>query len=176
MGSLKKVEELVSPHKGTRPEMRVRDVYKLLYQGVFGVGHIMGSGAWDYLQREVSWIDLRDQASDPILESVSLDGSVVRVNLRPFIREGYTLNQLMVAMRNSEIIGNPADFVEILDNFAKLVWSGRFDFEHNEVKEITNALDKNAPQPQHHTHQYREAYHPAYRVVKRSEILKTLGL
>ena len=52
MGSWKRIAELVGEHKAIRPEMRARDAYKLLYQGVFGVGHIMGSGAWDYLQSE----------------------------------------------------------------------------------------------------------------------------
>lgn len=176
MGSWKKVAELVSMHKCARPEMRARDTYKLLYQGVFGVGHIMGPGAWDYLKNEAAGINLSDQASDPLMESISLDDSVVRVNLRPFVREGYALNHMMEAMRNSEITGNPTQFVEIWDAFAELVWSGQLDFEHNEVDVLNRGLDKSAPQPQHHTPQYREAYHPAYRVVRRREILKILGI
>jgi hypothetical protein len=176
MASWKKVAELVVLHKEARPEMRARDAYKFLYQGVFGVGHIMGPGAWDYLQKETTGIDLNDQLGDPLMESVSLDGSVVRVNLRPYMREGYLLNHLMEAMRNSEVTGDPVQFVEIWDAFAELVWSGKLDFEHNEVDAINTSLDRNNPQPQHHTPQYREAYHPTYRVVRRREILKILGL
>ena len=176
MGSWRRVTELVGEHKAARPEMRARDVYKLLYQGVFGVGHIMGPGAWDYLQGEANSVDPKDQPGDPLLESVSLDGSVIRVNLRPFIREGYPLNKLMEAMRQSDIAGNPALFLEAWDAFAELVWSGQLDFEHNEVDAINKALDRAKPQPMHHTQQYRDAYHPAYRVVRRREILKILGI
>jgi hypothetical protein len=176
MGSWKKVAELVKMHKEARPAMRAKDAYKLLYQGVFGVGHIMGPNAWDYLQKEANDINVNDQPGDPLMESVSLDGSVIRVNLRPYIRKGYSLNHLMEAMRNSEIIGEPAQFVEIWDAFAELVWSGKLDFEHNEVDVINRDLDKNAPKPQHHTTQYREAYYPSYRVVRRREIFKILGL
>jgi hypothetical protein len=176
MGSWKKVAELIILHKCARPEMRAKDAYKLLYQGVFGVGHIMGPGAWDYLQKEAAGVDVNDQPKDPLMESVSLDGSVIRVNLRPYIREGYPLNYLMEAMRNSEITGDPTQFVEEWDAFAELVWSGQLNFEHNEVVALNKDLDKSAPQPQHHTPQYREAYHPAYRVVRRREILKILGL
>ena len=46
--------------------MRARDAYKLLYQGVYGVGHIMGPGAWDYLQREAKSLDIKDQLGDPL--------------------------------------------------------------------------------------------------------------
>ena len=176
MGSWRRVAELIGEHKNARPEMRARDVYKLLYQGVFGVGHIMGPGAWDYLQKEAQEIDLKAQPSDPLLETVSLDGSIVRVNLRPFLRASYPLNKLMEAMRSSDITGVPAVFVESWDAFAELVWSGQLDFEHNEVDTINRALDRAKPQPMHHTQPYRDAYYPAYRVVRRREILKILGI
>jgi hypothetical protein len=176
MGSWRRVAEFVSEHKVIRPEMRARDAYKLLYQGVFGVGHIMGPGAWDYLQSEAKSVDLSDQPGEPLMESVSLDGSIVRVNLRPFISEGYPLNKLMEAMRESDIAGNPQVFLESWDTFAELVWSSQLDFEHNEVDTINKALDRSKPQPMHHTQQYRDSYHPAYRVVRRREILKILGI
>jgi hypothetical protein len=176
MGSWRRVAKLVGEQKTARPEMRVRDVYKLLYQGVFGVGHIMGPGAWDYLQDEAKSIDPKDQPNDPLLETISLDGSIVRVNLRPFIREGHTLKLLMEAMKQSDIAGNPAAFLEAWDAFAELVWSGQLDFEHNEVDAINKALDRAKPQPMHHTQQYRDVYYPAYRVVRRREILKILGI
>jgi hypothetical protein len=176
MGSWKRVAELVGAHKAARPEMRARDAYKLLYQGVYGVGHLMGPGAWDYLQKEAASLDVKDQPGDPLMESVSVDGSVVRVNLRPFLAKGYPLIQLMEAMRNSEVVGNPKDLIEIWEAFAKLVWSGQLDFEYNEVDAINRDLDRDAPQPMHHTQEYRDNYHPAYRVVRRREILKILGI
>lgn len=176
MGSWRGVAGLISHHKGARPEMRARDAYKLLYQGVFGVGHIMGPGAWDYLRTEAAGLDLAEKIADPLVESVSPDGTMVRVNLRPYVRGGYPLHLLMEAMRLSDVTGRPAQFVEEWDAFAELVWSGQLDFEHPEVDEINRGLDRVMPQPMHHTPQYREAYHPAYRVVRRREALKVLGV
>lgn len=176
MGSWRGVAGLVSSHKEARPEMRARDAYKLLYQGVFGVGHIMGPGAWDYLLREIDGLDLDVKMVDPLVESVSVDGTIVRVNLRPYVGSGYSLQPLMEAMRLSDVSGRPAQFVEEWDAFAELVWSGQLDFEHSEVEEINRGLDRAKPQPMHHTPQYREAYHPAYRVVRRREVLKILGI
>jgi hypothetical protein len=176
MGSWRRVAEFVGEHKAARPEMRARDVYKLLYQGIFGVGHIMGPGAWEFLLSETNSINTNEQLSDPLLESVSIEGSIVRVNLRPFIREGYPLNKLMEAMRESDLAGSPTAFIETWDAFADLVWSGQLLFEHNEIDAINNVLDRAKPQPMHHTQQYRDAYHPAYRVVRRREILKILSI
>ncbi len=176
MGVWRRVYDLVAQHKAARPEMRARDAYKLLYQGVFGVGHIMGPGAWDYLQGEAKAVSLEDQPREPLMEPVSLAGAVVRVNLRPYIREGYPLHALMEAMRHSDIEGNPAEFLDIWDTYAELVWNGQLDFEHNEVDAVSKALDRAKPQPMHHTQQYRDAYRPAYRVVRRREVLKILGI
>jgi hypothetical protein len=176
MVSWRGVAELVGEHKAARPEMRARDAYKLLYQGVFGVGHILGPSAWEYLQGEAAGLDIETLLGDSLMEDVSLDGGVVRVNLRPYLRSGYALAKLMEAMRSSEIAGNPAIFVQEWDAFAELVWSGQLDFEHNEVDDVNKALDRNRPQPMHHTQQYRNAYHPAYRVVRRREVLKIIGV
>lgn len=176
MGIWRRVAEVMGAQKVARPEMRARDAYKLLYQGVFGVGHIMGPGAWDYLQSEAAALDIQGQPGDPLLEDAALDGTVVRINLRPYLRGGHSLTKLMEAMRQSDIAGNPAAFLEAWDAFAELVWSSQLDFEHSEVDAINRALDRAKPQPMHHTQQYRDAYHPAYRVVRRREILKILGI
>jgi hypothetical protein len=176
MGSLREVAELVTVHKRSRPEMRARDVYKLLFQGIYGVGHLMGPGVWDYLQREAKSLDVKDQPSEALMESVSVDGSVVRVNLRPFIAKDYPLIQLMDAMRNSEINGKPSDFLELWDNFVELVWSGQLDFDQEEVSTVNKSLNRDKPQPMHHTQEYRDAYHPAYRVILKREVLKITGL
>jgi hypothetical protein len=82
----------------------------------------------------------------------------------------------MEAMRQSDIVGNPADFLEGWDTFTELVWNGQLDFEHDEVDAIGKSLDRAKPQPMHHTSQYRDAYYPAYRVVRRREVLKILGI
>jgi hypothetical protein len=176
MVSWEKVAELVEWQKDTRPAMRARDAYKLLYQGVFGVGHIMGPGAWEYLQREASNLNMAEQPSEPLMEPVSVDGQVVRVNLRPFLRENQPLSKLMEAMRLSNIDGDAAEFLEIWGAFAKLPWSLELGFEREDIEAISRSLNSTNPQPMHHTHEYRDAYHPAYRVVNKRELARVLSL
>lgn len=171
-----KVSELVKWHKSMRPAIRARDAYKLLYQGIFGVGHIMGPGAWEHLQREASSLNTSDQPNEPFMEPVSLDGLVVRVNLRPFLRENQPLSKLMEAMKLSEIRGDAAEFLEIWDAFEKFPWSLKLGFEHEDIEAISRSLNRVNPQPLHHTQEYRDAYHPAYRVVNKREMTKVLNL
>ena len=40
--------------------MNSQDAYKLIFQGVFGIGHIMGDSAWGYLESEAAQVDLND--------------------------------------------------------------------------------------------------------------------
>lgn len=44
------MEAFILGHLERRPLMEAIDVYKLLYQAVFGVGHILGENAFDRLQ------------------------------------------------------------------------------------------------------------------------------
>ena len=81
--------------------MRATDFYKLLFQGVFGVGHIMGSAAWNWLRKETESVDLEGHPEEPLLEGVSADGSMVRVNLRPYLKRGLPLEDLFEAMEKS---------------------------------------------------------------------------
>jgi len=175
MVTWEKVAELVEWHKTARPAMRARDTYKLLYQGIFGIGHIMGPGAWEYLKQEASQLNTIEQPSEPLMEPVSVNARVVRVNLRPFLRENQPLSKLMEAMRLSDIHGNASEFLEIWDAFAHFPWSLKLGFERDDIEAISNSLNSVNPQPMHHTQEYRDVYHPAYRVVKKQEITEVLG-
>jgi len=60
------------------------DIYKCLHQGEFGVGHIMDNpaAAREGLAREL--FRAESGAPEPIFEKIAPDGSVLRINLRPY--------------------------------------------------------------------------------------------
>ncbi|MDQ7781719.1 MAG: hypothetical protein RDU20_02490 [Desulfomonilaceae bacterium] len=60
------------------------DIYKFLHQGEFGIGHIVDDPMTfgNNLARDL--LKARPEADRPILEDVSRDGTVFRVNLRPY--------------------------------------------------------------------------------------------
>jgi hypothetical protein len=159
-----------------RPAARPQDIYKLLYQGVFGVGHIVTEGAMAVLIEEASRINLNDHQEDPLIESVSPDGSMVRVNLRKYILQGGNLDKLYTVMQESASIqGEPEEFLRYWDQFKKLVDDGVLYFPHSEIKELDDFIKHEGVKPKHHTEQYREAYYPAYRVVSMKIYNKVMG-
>jgi len=175
MGAREKVEALLMEHVQRRPLMAATDVYKLLYQEVFGVGHILGEGARARLLDEAETVNLEDHPEEPLIEAVSPEGSMVRVNLRPYLRKGLSLEALYEAMlETAEIEGDPAKFLEAWNVFKELVKNERISINWNEVEALDKEIDETGVHPHHHSEAYREAYYPAYRVVKRDALYKIL--
>jgi len=162
-----RVKGLIEEHFMRRPLMRATDVYKLLYQGVFGVGHIMGEEAWERLQEEAGRIDPEDHLWEPLIEVVSADESMVRVNLRPFLRRGLPLDRLFKAMNETAVWEGVAEnFLRGWRAFNELVEAGIIAVDKGELERLSRELDENEIRPHHHSEAYRDAYYPAYRVVR----------
>ncbi len=160
--------EFLLTHLEMRPGTRVQDVYKLLFQGVFGVGHIMGEDAYQRLLEEAGRVDLLDHQGEPLLEPVSVDGEVVRVNLRPYLRQGGSLDDLYEAMKGSSAVkGDPEEFMSLWGLFKELAEEEKLGMDQKTIDEYDEELRTRGPEPRHHSAGYREAYYPAYRIVRR---------
>jgi len=159
-------KEFLLSHIERRPLMEVRDVYKLLYQGVFGVGHIMGGNAKNRLEEEANRIDLEDHKWEPLIEPVNPEGSLIRVNLRPYMRGDGDLECLYDAMvESSTKKGEVSQFIESWGEFKKLNDEENLGFSRDDIREYDHVIDKERIEPKHHTEKYRQSYYPAYRVV-----------
>jgi hypothetical protein len=161
--------EFMDAYLERRPRSTVQDVYKLLYQGVFGVNHIMGGEALHRLIEEAERVMQLNGYEDPLLESASPDGYIVRVNLRPFIRIGGNLMVLFNAMEESVDVKEDNDSFTTLWRWFKEAYVPQV-FEEASIRDIDEDLRSSGPRPRHHSDQYREAYYPAYRVIKRSAL------
>lgn len=170
------VERLLTAHFELRPLMGATDFYKLIYQGVFGVGHIMAEGAWDWLEKEAEGLNLQEHPEEPLLEEVSADGKMVRVNLRPYLRQGLPLGGLFAAMEEaSRVEGSSEEFMEAWAVFKALAASGRLKVDMGEFEALNDELRREGCRPHHHSEAYQAAYHPAYRVVTRESLAGVLG-
>jgi len=168
---------LVAEHHSRRPLMRAADWYKLLYQGVFGVGHILGEGSYASLVEEAERVRDLGLRDEPLLERVSPDGSMVRVNLRPYVRVGGSLEALDGAMRaSSSLRGEPKAFIRLWRRFKAVALERGLGLDDGEVCELDDVLAERGPVAMHHTAEYREAYYPAYRVVGLSDLQRAVGL
>lgn len=162
--------ELVNWHQRLRPKLEIQDVYKLLYQSVFGVGHIIRSGgqALECLQRELDSIDLRLHPQEELVENISIDGSQIRVNLRPFARQGMEVEKLFAAMKLSAESNRGAidEFKRVWGDFGSLVRSGAFGFDYKNYRGFDRFARDNKYPVVHHSHAYSKLYAPSYRVVE----------
>ncbi|MCB2171244.1 hypothetical protein KQH65_00740 [archaeon] len=170
------VKHLILEHLNRRPMARAQDIYKLLFQGVFGVAHIVSDRAWDILVEEAGRINLQDHAKDPLIESVSPDDSMVRVNLRQYINSGGYLETLYRVMRKSaEHKGDEQVFLDYWSQYKNMVAEGLVSGAQVEIDELDKLIRHEGVKPRHHTEPYRQAYYPAYRVVKMETYYEYVG-
>jgi len=157
----------IKKHIKRYPQAQPRDVYKLIFQGIYGVSHIITGKAWDYLHEEAGRIPIEDYPDRPLIEPASPDGSMVRVNLRPFLRLTLSLEDLFLVMTASAgMAGDDERFIELWRVFVDLVETGEIEMELERVREIQDSIDRKGIKPMHHSEPYRQAYYPAYRVVR----------
>lgn len=148
--------------------MEPRDVYKLLYQGVRGPEHSILSPAAFTEQLSAEWESLELAVGDPLWESIRPDGSLLRLNLRPFKAEGGSLVNLIAACLKTghRRWGTQAELEVAWENFSTLCGEQSWPYMSLErVKTFTTWLEANGYPPVHHSEQYRSLYRPAYRLV-----------
>lgn len=120
--------ELVREHKKMRPLMEIQDVYKLIYQSTLGLGHLLKNHetAKDYLIDEIENIQ-KVIVKEVLIEDISINNSMVRVNLRPFNEKKMSPEKLFDAMlltekKNTSTIN---DFIKTWELFIKLAEQGK---------------------------------------------------
>jgi hypothetical protein len=158
---------LIQEHLARRPGMELRDIYKLLYQGVRGPEHLVSSPAVFAERLAAEWESLDLADGDPLWESIRPDGSLLRLNLRPFKAQGGDLNKLVTACLEtaSRFWGTQADLQQAWYSFTASCedhhWPG---IAPKEVEAFTGWLEANGFPAAHHSARYRSLYRPAYRL------------
>lgn len=162
------VRERVLEARRRCPAVTVQDVYKMFYQAVFGVRHLLQDrrGARKYLQSEYDAVAAADR---PLLEPLSADGEVVRIDLEACKFRGLDLDRLFLAMTESaEAIGGTAqEFAAYWRAFTELIERGDLPYSPAEAREWGQRVPDDE-RPVHHSAAVEESCRPHYRVVKRS--------
>jgi hypothetical protein len=163
--------QLLAIHLESHPSATAQDVYKFLHQGIFGPGHLIDDrdAAARYLNDEIDELDL-SQVIEMSCEPLGGDPAMVRVHLRPYVREGRDGTDLLDVLVASAGVfeGGPRAMRHALDAAAE--WLRR-NGRSTTADELDRLRDDTAPRgfpPVHHSESYRAAYHPAYRVVLES--------
>jgi hypothetical protein len=149
--------------------MAPADVYKLLYQGVLGPEHLIASPDDFAARLRVEYEAVEPDDSEPLWERVRPDGTLRRVNLRPFkAREGDVESLTVACLRTAERRwGTPAELRAAWVGFVELCRAGRWPaFDPAEVLDLSVRLEEQGYPAIHHSARYREVYRPAYRLVE----------
>ncbi len=165
-----KLIELIREHQDKKKYFEIQDAYKLIYQSVYGIGHILANPAMAqrYLAQEFKSINAIDD--EALIENISIPGEIVRLNLRPYKQQKVHINRLFQAMMRSaaEISGSREKFLDLWNQFNQAVLNSDLNFDKQQLK-IFDGKAKSENYPvMHHSRAYREANRPAYRVLKKT--------
>ena len=161
------VEELKSilrDHAKRYPAMEPTDAVKLIYQNEFGGGHLIRDeeGCLNYLRREYESVEKNASVS----REEYIGNGIIRINLaavteadleklgRDFIRSAATHK------------GNGDSFRAKLSLLEELTAEGVFSFDSVALDAYLKEYEKMGYPAVSHSQAYRDAYRPAYRIVK----------
>ena len=168
----------IQQHLSWNPLMEVRDVYKLLYQGVMGSEHIISSPE-KYKSNLLQELDeLLADPAERLLVPVRADKMLMRINLRPWKALHFEIDPLIKALlETGEMsMGTPELLQAAWARFAELCETRQIQqFSTNTVHGFGAWLVEMAFPVVHHSDIYRRAYHPAYRLIS-PQFLARLGL
>ena len=150
------IRKQLDVQKKRYPLMTEQDVVKFVFQGMLGVGHLISS-LNDAQQRLAAEMDpLEPDEHEPLFETISTDW--VRLNLRPAKAQGISPKQVAQQLcLSAELVPSLFSRQDVYSFCVGLDGSA-------EMKAAAeNILD--AGYLPSHSARYREAYHPAYRVM-----------
>jgi hypothetical protein len=160
---------LILDQQQTKKCFAIQDAYKLIYQAVFGIEHILDNheAAKRYLAQELETIVAGD--AEELIENISLPGNIVRLNLKPYKCRHGDADKLFDAMLRSAalITGSREDFLKLWGYFKQAVNQNKLDFNFAELEAFDKKVQSENYPPTHHSPQYREANQPSYRVLQR---------
>ena len=159
------LEQILRRHARKYPMMQPTDAVKLIYQNVFGGGHLIRDpeGCINILQREYE--NTPQEQPAPLLESIG--NGLVRVMLNAIDGSGYSIRQLGddFIRSSEEHKGNLNGFLIKLEILRKVTVSGVFGFTLEEQETYLEAYKEAGYPMVSHSEQYRQAYKPAHRIV-----------
>jgi hypothetical protein len=79
------------------PQMQPQDLYKLLHQAAMGSEHAMSDTAGVRTWMTSEFAAMGEGPADPMVDTISPEGNVVRVYLRPWVRVGRSTDSLTLA-------------------------------------------------------------------------------
>ncbi len=161
------VRDILLMHTERYPMITPCDAVKLIYQSVFGPGHLISdpASALEYLEREMSSVSA---VPFPLTEEIG--GGFSRMYLSDIDglthEESVRLIGKMFLCSADNLYGSDELFVSQLDELRSASLQGIIPFSLRELDEYLASFSAGGIRPVSHSEIYKSAYHPAYRVVR----------
>ena len=165
LDDMAELREVLYRHIRRYPRMRPEDAVKLIYQNEFGGGHMIRNPeeSLERLREEVR--KTPDHVASEMKEDIG--NGMARIYLGG-IAGVYSPEEL-----NSEFVrsaemqrGNRARFLNKLKILQQLADENVFGFSSQELQDYLSRYTADGMPAVSHSAQYREAYHPAYRIIE----------
>ena len=160
---MEELEQILREHAARYPLMQPTDAVKLIYQNEFGGGHLIRDeqAAMNYLRMEYDRV-----AKDPSAPKFEPIGNgIIRIFLAPLSEaELEALGREFVRSANDHK-GDLQRFIEKLSVLRKLTQEGVFSFSVEDLNRYFSDYEKAGYPMVSHSEAYRNAYHPAYRII-----------
>ncbi len=159
------MDEILRNHAARYPKMEPQDAVKLLFQSVFGPGHLISAPC-------IAAERLRDELRiSPSQESVFPDeigGGFARLHLTAGTDPDYAL---FAFLKSAEPAGSREELLDAVEILRNLTAESVFAFDSAVLNRYLEEYIPSGCPIVSHTPAYREAYAPAYRVVRREFLL-----
>jgi hypothetical protein len=151
------------------PQLQVQDLYKLIFQASFGSEHAVADlvAAHRRLERELH--ESADGPEEPIVDPISPDGRIVRINLRPYLAARGDLPGLLAAFARTarEHRGTEATLHRYWRYAERMAAAGLLPFACEALQGFFAGMRREGFPAVHHSDTYAKTYRPAYRVIVR---------
>ena len=163
---MEELKAILITHAKRYPLMQPCDAVKLIYQNEFGGGHLIRDeqACLNYLRRE--YADLEKDPTAPMYEDIG--NGIVRVNL--VVVKPENLEQL-----GRDFIRSAAKHKGTLDSFLNklevlriLTAEGVFAFDLDALNTYLSEYKAAGYPAVSHSPEYRQAYNPAYRIIRKA--------
>lgn len=170
---MENLRSVLLDHVERYPLMEPTDAVKLIYQNEFGGGHLIRDEQQCLARLRAEYQNTPQSSSGIFAESIG--NGLVRVHLGCLDAQGYTPEQLANAFIRSaaEIRGNLDSFREKLNLLRELARESLLPFGADTLECYLADYEKAGFPMVSHSSTYRDAYRPAYRVVKVSKLHET---
>ena len=179
--------KLIMDHYNRYPELQIRDILKFLHQSSFGCEHLLSdpSAAVDYIRREAESCcqyksaenrgchqeDAQCHRCHQEAAVEMLDGEYCRVHLE-YLKKGLsaeTFGKLFFLSAQHQEDGREM-LEEKLAVLTELVQEKILPFETEDVERAVEKWRSEDYAACHHSEEFRTAYHPAYRVIRKEYV------